>query len=144
MERHWNVLELTCGLMKDSSLLIENICQAFVEIVTTSKSKESFGSLYSSLYFIDINREKTPKSLSPFNNAQVCYNSLGYTPPNPEVHYTRKYHRLFYLNGFDINLLGEITEEPLERPMAHEEYEKAQFRVQLSFIRDCRHPWNIS
>ena len=120
--------------MEDSSLLIENICQAFVEIVTTPKPKESFGSLYGSLYFIDINREKTLKSLSPFNNAQVCYNSLGYIPPNPEVHYTRKYHCLFYLNGFDINLLGEITEEPLERLMAHEEYGEGESLVPCSVV----------
>ena len=35
MERHWNVIRFTCGLMVDSSLLIERICEKFVDILTT-------------------------------------------------------------------------------------------------------------
>ena len=119
MERHWNVLKFTCGLMTDSSLLIEKICQAFVEIVTRPKPRESFGSLYGSRYLTDINREKTRKSLNPFNNAQVCYNGLAYIPTNPEVQVN--YHRLFYLDGWDINQLEEITDETLERHRAQKE-----------------------
>ena len=120
MERHWNVLKFTCGLMDDSSLLIESICQTFAKIITRRKPRESFGSLYGSLYLTDINREKSARSLSPFNNAQVSYNSLGYIPTN---------HRLFYLNGWDINQMEEITMKNFER---HGAYKKSSEGNNLS------------
>ena len=106
MERHWNVLKFTCGLMDDSSLLIEKICQAFVEIVTRPNPNESFGSLYGNLYLTDIDREKSARSLSPFNNAQICYNRVGYNTTNPEVHVN---YPLFFLNGLDMLSVTEIV-----------------------------------
>ena len=75
IDRHWNVLKFTCGLMEDSSLLIERVCQAFVKIATRPKPRQSFCQLYGCLYLKDLHREKSAVSINPFNNAHLCYNS---------------------------------------------------------------------
>ena len=133
MERHWNVLKFTCGLMVDSSVLIERICQAFVEIATRPKQRESIGSLYGSLYLTDIEREKSAKSLSPFVNAQLCYNRLGHIPTNSEVHLN---YRLFYLNGWDrsINHSEQITERDLEQHRTYKELSKSENSTPCSVV----------
>ena len=106
MERHWNVLKFTCGLMVDSSILIERICQAFVDIATRPKPRESFCSLYGSLYLKDLYQEKSERSLDPFCNRHLCYNSLISTECP-----------LYYFNGWDVSWLEEnamyILEEML-------------------------------
>ena len=131
MERHWNVLKFTCGLMMDSSPLIERICQAFVEIATRPKQRESFGSLYSSLYLTDIEREKSANSLSPFFNVELCYNRLGHIQTNHAVHFN---HRLFYLNGWDINRLDQITEQHTEHHRAYEQISKVENLTPCSVV----------
>ena len=113
MERQWNVLKFTCGLMDDSSLLIERICEAFVEIVTRPNPRGSFGSLYGSRYLTDINREKTPKSLNPFYNAQVCYSIPGCISTYPEEQVDC--HLLFLLNGWDMHQLRPVSQKIIER-----------------------------
>ena len=131
MEQHWNVLKFTCGLMDDSSLLIEMICQAFVKIVTRPNPSESFGSLYGSLYLKDLHREKSAKSLSPFNNAQLCYNRVGYIPTNPEVYAN---YRLFFLNGWDINQLEQINKKTFERYVAYKEFSEGENLPQSTVV----------
>ena len=102
-----------------------------MEIATRPKQRESFGSLYGSLYLTDIEQEKSAKSLSPFINAQLCYNRLGHIPTNPEVHFN---HRLFYLNGWDVNHLEQITERTLERYRAYKEYSEGEILAPCSVV----------
>ena len=107
MERHWNVLKFTCGLMEDSSLLIERICQAFVEIITNPNPSESFGSLYGSLYLKDLFREKSAKSVSPFSNAHVCYVRHCNIPADSN-------YSLYYFNGWDTSREDESSSDAVK------------------------------
>ena len=133
MERHWNALKFTCGLMEDSSVLIERICEEFVEIVTRTKEIESFGSLYGTLYLTDIEQEKSAKSMSPFINPQLCYIRpiYGHIPTNPEVHLN---YRLFYLNGWDVTFLRKITKRDLEWHRAWKKYGKGKNLTPCSVV----------
>ena len=105
MERHWNVLKFTCGLMVDSSVLIETICQAFVEIVTTPKPIQSLCQLYGCLYLKDLHREKSPISRSPFNNVHLCYNTCRQVAA---FFAGNRNYELYYFNGWD---KGESPDE---------------------------------
>ena len=109
MERHWNVLKFTCGLMEDSSLLIERICQAFVEIATRPKPRQSFCQLYGCLYLKDLDREKSAISRSPFNNPHLCYNNQTYFAA---IYAENSNYELYYFNGWD---KGESTDEKWEQ-----------------------------
>ena len=115
MERHWNVLKFTCGLMKDSSLLIERVCRAFVEIATRPKPRQSFCQLYGCLYLKDLHREKSGVSINPFNNAHLCYNNRRYITAIFEN--SNYEHELYYFNGWD---KGESTGEKWEPPYESE------------------------
>ena len=55
MERNWNVIKFTCGLMVDSSALIETVCKVFAEHkMSTGKCNESsFAYLYDHSYLRD-------------------------------------------------------------------------------------------
>ena len=110
MERHWNVLKFTCGLMEDSSLLIERVCQAFVEIATRPKPRQSFCQLYGCLYLKDLHREKSAVSINPFNNAHLCYNNRRCIAVLC-AYIENSNCQLYYFNGWD---KGESIDE--ERP----------------------------
>ena len=97
MERHWNVLKFTCGLMDNSSVLIERICEEFGNMVTTEPSlsqqnSRSFAYLYNYQYLHDLQREKSSKSLSPMNNSQICCISQRIVQPVPDC-------RMYYFYG---------------------------------------------
>ena len=109
MERHWNVLKFTCGLMEDSSVLIERICQAFVEIATTPKPRQSFCQLYGCLYLKDLHREKSAVSRNPFNNPHLCYNNHRCMAA---INAENRNYELYYFNGWD---KGESIDEKWEQ-----------------------------
>ena len=111
MERHWNVLKFTCGLMEDSSLLIERVCQAFVEIATRPKPRQSFCQLYGCLYLKDLHREKSAVSINPFNNAHLCYNNRRYIAVL-YAYVENSNYELYYFNGWD---KGESIDEKWEQ-----------------------------
>ena len=111
MERHWNVLKFTCGLMVDSSVLIERICQAFVEIATRPKARQSFCQLYGCLYLKDLHREKSAISRNPFNNPHLCYNS--YSCMAAAVYAENRNYELYYFNGWDTGLSTDRKWEQL-------------------------------
>ena len=107
MERHWNVLKFTCGLMEDSSLLIERVCQAFVEIATRPNPRQSFCQLYGCLYLKDLHREKSAVSINPFNNAHLCYNNHRCVAVLC-AYIENSNCELYYFNGWD---KGESIDE---------------------------------
>ena len=74
MERNWNVIKFTCGLMADSSELIETVCKVFAEqkMSTDEENKYSFGYLYDHHYLKDLSLERSPQSVDPFNNSEIC------------------------------------------------------------------------
>ena len=125
MERHWNVLKLTCGLMKDSSLLIEMICQAFVEIATRPTPRQSFCQLYGCLYLKDLDREKSAISRSPFNNSHLCYNNQTYFAA---IYAENSNYELYYFNGWD---KGECTD------VKWEHLSKSKGTNQVEHLKPC-------
>ena len=80
MKRHWNVIKFTCGLMVDSSLLIERICEQFVDVLKNTTfdvwREKSYQFLYNYTYLAELVKEKSSLSLDPFkNNVIRCMNS---------------------------------------------------------------------
>ena len=125
MERHWNVLKLTCGLMKDSSLLIEMICKAFVKIATRPTPRQSFCQLYGCLYLKDLDREKSAVSRSPFNNPHLCYNNQTYFAA---IYAENSNYELYYFNGWD---KGECTD------VKWEHLPKSKGTNQVEHLKPC-------
>ena len=72
MELYWNVIKFTCGLMGDSSELIESVCEVFAEHKMSIEENNTFFSVYDHMYLKDLSREKSPKSIDPFNNSEIC------------------------------------------------------------------------
>ena len=91
MERHWNVIKFTCGLMVDSSLLIERICKELAVVVTSlfcPPDQETWKPVGQYMvfphqdevvqvcahkeYLADLHREKSPNSVDPYNNREMC------------------------------------------------------------------------
>ena len=94
MERHWNVIKFTCGLMVDSSLLIERICKELAVVITsltcpphqetmsaTTKAGQYTVSPHQDEvvqvcayreYLADLHREKSTNSVDPYNNREIC------------------------------------------------------------------------
>ena len=72
MERTWNVIKFTCGLMADSSELIECVCKVFAESKMSTEESNTFYSVYDHNYLNDLKREKSSQSVDPFNNSEIC------------------------------------------------------------------------
>ena len=94
MQRHWNVIKFTCGLMVDSSLLIERICEQLAVVITsltcpphqetmsaTTKAGQYTVSPHQdevvqvcahNEYLGDLYREKSTNSVDPYNNREIC------------------------------------------------------------------------
>ena len=83
MKRHWNVVRFTCGLLVDSSLLIERICEQFVDILKNTTFyvwlERSFQFLYNYTYLADLVQEKSSYSLDPFRNSVICCMNSRYS-----------------------------------------------------------------
>ena len=74
MERNWNVIKFTCGLMGDSSELIQSVCKVFAEhkMSIDENNRHSFGYLYDHSYLQDLSLESSPQCTDPFNNSEIC------------------------------------------------------------------------
>ena len=83
MKRHWNVIKFTCGLMVDSSLLIEKICEQFVDILKNTTFdvwfERSYQFLYNYTYLADLVKEKSSLSLHPYRNSVICCMNSRYS-----------------------------------------------------------------
>ena len=80
MKLHWNVIKFTCGLLVDSSLLIERICEQFVDVLKDTTfdvcPEKSYQFLYNYTYLADLAQEKSSSSVDPFRNSVIyCMNS---------------------------------------------------------------------
>ena len=74
MELYWNVIKFTCGLMSDSSELIQSVCKVFVEhkMSIDENNRHSFVYLYDHQYLKDLSLERSPQCIDPFNNREMC------------------------------------------------------------------------
>ena len=101
MVQHWNVLRYTCGLMEDSSLLIESICDVFVAkkmLPIGERRLLSYNDLYDHQYLSDLNIERSTQSTNPFDNTEIfcMHNEHLELGQNRSLYYfygTREYHR---------------------------------------------------
>ena len=69
-------MKFTCGLMEDSSVLIERICEEFVDILKNTTFdvwyEKSCQFFYNYTYLAELNREKSSVSLDAFHNSVIC------------------------------------------------------------------------
>ena len=98
-KRHWNVIKFTCGLLVDSSLLLERICEKFVDILTTmtldTEHEKSFMFLYNHGYLRDLDRERSSISCDPYSNRIICC-------MNSRSSLMRRNCQLYYFYGGDV------------------------------------------
>ena len=106
MEENWNVLKFTCGLLENSSMLIEKICNTFCDIFSKFMNREhSTVYLRSVLLLDDLNRERSNISVSPYCNSVICCTSKSHR----ELHRNR---RLYFINSIGYNILVEASDSP--------------------------------
>ena len=113
MDRHWNVIKFTCGLMENSSVLIERICKELVGILTTMtlnpEHEKSILFLYNHGYLRDLDRDRSHASCNPYSNRIICCMNERYSR-------MQRNRELYYFYGAEVfEYYVDCAEKPLQR-----------------------------